>query len=120
MCSVCGWRCAATGRPGSLGVKPYLDRPGEDIVTKPSCLTTRPKETAAPRRGFTLIELLVVIAIIGVLASMLLPALATAKGKSQGVKCQNNVRQFSLAINVYSGDYLEYLPEPNWNAPWIT
>ena len=74
----------------------------------------------AAKRGFTLIELLVVIAIIGILASMLLPALATAKGKAQGAKCQNNVRQFSLAINVYSGDFAEYLPEPNWNAPWVT
>ena len=60
-----------------------------------------------------------VIAIIGVLASMLLPALATAKGKAQSAKCQNNVRQFSLAINLYSGDFDDYLPEPNWNSPWV-
>ncbi len=81
-------------------------------------IPTSTRGPAAPR-GFTLIELLVVIAIIGILASMLLPALSTAKGKGQSVKCQSNVRQFSLAINLYSGDFEEFLPEPNWNAPWV-
>jgi len=64
-----------------------------------------------------------VIAIIAILAGMLLPALAKAKAKSQGIRCMSNTKQLQLAWQLYAMDYNEKLV-PNWigaGAPqaWI-
>lgn len=62
------------------------------------------RSSRSSRSGFTLIELLVVIAIIAILAGMLLPALAKAKTKAQGILCMNNTKQLMLAWHMYSTD----------------
>jgi prepilin-type N-terminal cleavage/methylation domain-containing protein len=63
------------------------------------------------RQGFTLIELLVVIAIIAILAAMLLPALSSAKERAKRIQCLNNIHQIEVALNNYTVDFKDKLPQ---------
>jgi len=66
--------------------------------------------------GFTLIELLVTIAIIAILASLLLPALATARERSRRICCASNLRQLTLAVTAYSNDNNSAIPRTGIDA----
>src|ERR1039458_5856476 len=74
------------------------------FMNQPESAGPKLRSTQRPFRAFTLIELLVVIAIIAILAALLLPALAKAKTKAEGIMCINNLRQLDLATSSYTLD----------------
>ena len=70
--------------------------------------------------AFTLVELLVVIAILGILAALLMPALARAKAQGYQAQCVNNLKQLGTAIQMYADEHDDRLPGPLWQGLYAT
>lgn len=70
------------------------------------------------REGFTLVELLVAVAVLGVLAALLLPALARSREAAHRAVCQNNLKQLGLALKMYAGESRGRYPRMHGDQPF--
>lgn len=114
-------RRAASGPSLFGGTDTSRDRTPDRRAPPAAALTAPPQVS-----GFTLVELLVVLAIVALLAGLLLPALAAAKGRSHRTTCGSNLRQIGLAWEMYLADAGQRFPDrrdlkltlPGGYRPW--
>ena len=80
--------------------------------------SSRARSAFRNHRGFTLVELLVVITIIGILVSLLLPAVQSAREAARMAQCQNNMKQLGLGAKSHATIHGHY-PSSGWGYLWI-
>ncbi|HJQ81757.1 MAG TPA: DUF1559 domain-containing protein [Lacipirellulaceae bacterium] len=99
------WKSAASlPRRAMMLVELPLDTLGSTQLARAGAVSNR------KRVAFTIVELLVVISIVGVLVALLLPAVQAARESARRTQCVNNLRQQSVAVNLYAGQHAGELP----------
>jgi len=100
---------------GFAGWRRFIDN---NWQTREHCFMFKLKslKSIRPALGFTLIELLVVIAILGILSALLLPVFSKAKNRASQVTDLNNLKEQTIAINLYATDHDDIIPWPNWDG----
>lgn len=99
-------------------VKPLMVEPF-DIVRERDQARRALRPVAEVRSGFSLIDLLVSIAVMVVLISILAPSMMNAQESARRVRCASNVRQLGLALQMYSDDSHERLPDAKYGPPVV-